>query len=571
MDVDTDNFEEAYEEFAKHLPQAAFVGVDLEMTGITGPPYTRVSQGDVPQAQYSKGRQVISQGFKMVQVGLSLFTEVDHVERPGHFEVRPFNVYVFPRPFEERDNEGKQVKVDDHFVGLSASSMTFLSDHGLDFNRWIGKGVPYASAAIEEQLRKAIPPEGSSSSGSSANNFVNNGREKPEATKPQDIAFIKDTMKSVEEFVARGDTEMKLPGTNSFLALIMRQKIAEKYPALTIEKRPGESNPKQEDRWLVNLDEDGRKQRDEVKRRRIQGRIGFRRMWNLLKEARRPMIFHNGFFDLLFLFSSLEGQLPASLVDFKKQVNEAFPVVLDTKVLAESPDLSGSLGTSRSGLGELATGMDAHMQSLNNMTDDTGTELTKVSFICPAGFDQYTAGECSSFHTAGFDAYQTGRIFAYFRKKLGDAKTMAFINRMYLMWSAFELRLAEPTDHIYYKGVVRHLYDINTKELNNRGLSELFKPLMDGDKRKVVYKWCSNTTSLLLFVVAGNGQKEWESADRDACEKCLDALLQPQEAQKRLKFRSLEEHIAAEEVRTGCLAKENSQEDAPEAKRQRTE
>merc|ERR1719422_2917705 len=99
---------------------------------------------------------------------------------------------------------------------------------------------------------------------------------------------------------------MKLPSTNSFLALILRQKISERHPALSVEKRAG-ANPRWEERWVVNLSDEGRREREAAKRSRILEHIGLRRLWNALKAAKRPIVFHNGFFDLLFLFSALEG------------------------------------------------------------------------------------------------------------------------------------------------------------------------------------------------------------------------------------------------------------------------
>lgn len=584
MDVDADNFEEALREFELHLPQSAFVSLDLEMTGITGPPHTKVSGGDIPQVQYAKGCAVVSQPYNIVQIGICLF----HEKSPGHFDCRPFNIFLFPRPFEERDPEGKPVKVDDHYIGLSASSTLFLADHGLDFNRWVRKGVNYTTAATEALLRKALPTEQQSSSQHQANANSFNGREKVEANRPEDVALVKDTLKKVSDFAARGDEEMKLPSTNAFLALVLRQKIAEKHPGLVIEKRPSGANPHFQERWLMNLSEEGRKERDAATRRRILGHIGFRRMWTSLKTQRRPVVFHNGFFDLLFLFRTLEGGLPSALPDFKRKVHEAFPVLLDTKVLAEAPELSGCL-SSRSSLPELSAGLEAQLR--NASSSEVGetvalATLTKtiVSFSFSDGFGAYSAGEArggggggedthtgASFHTAGYDAYETGRIFAYFRAKLGDPKTCEFLNRVHLMFSAFDLCLAEPTDRLLYHGVARYLHDVDTAALNSRGLAELLKPVIEEGKRRAVFKWCSDYRSLILVIcrASGSGQASEDAADREACAMCLDGLLRPQEEQKRLKFKPLAEHIQSMEVAALAELETAATGEAPDSKRRR--
>eukprot|EP00446_Apocalathium_sp_SHHI-4_P030343 CAMPEP_0177226132 /NCGR_PEP_ID=MMETSP0367-20130122/39916_1 /TAXON_ID=447022 ORGANISM="Scrippsiella hangoei-like, Strain SHHI-4" /NCGR_SAMPLE_ID=MMETSP0367 /ASSEMBLY_ACC=CAM_ASM_000362 /LENGTH=523 /DNA_ID=CAMNT_0018676271 /DNA_START=83 /DNA_END=1652 /DNA_ORIENTATION=- len=500
MDVDADNFEEALGLLELHLPKAAYVAVDLEMTGIMGPPDTKVCAGDVPQVQYTKSRAVVCRPYNIVQVGICLFEE----RTPGHFECRPFNVFVFPRPFHERDSEGRQVKVDDHFMGLSASSMRFLSGNGLDFNRWVSKGVSYTRGDIEEELLKTLPGAAKEGSAPPAKEGGGgkDGKDKPEPTKPQDITLVNDIMQKVADFAASGGQEMKLPNMK------LRNKIAESHPHLTVEKRANPSNPSWQERWVTNLSEDGLRARDAVTRQRIMSHIGFRRMWNLLKTHRRPIVLHNGFFDLLFMHQAFEAPLPHALEEFKGVLRNCFPNIFDTKVLAEAAVLAGILGTSRSALPELATFLEK--------------KLVK--------------------YTAGYDAWQTGRIFGFFRAHLGDAKALDFANRVYLMFSAFELCISTETDRLMFDGIARHLYDIDTTALNQRGLVELLKPILEEGKRQYAIKWCNDNRSLLL-VIHGSEDVAADAAERDAIEKCLDGLLEKQVEQSRLQFRRLEEYV----------------------------
>ena len=157
MDVDTDNFEAALEVFQRHLPRANFVAVDVEMIGICGILETQVCDGDVPQVQYSKACAVVNRPYNIVQVGLCLFEEAS----PRHFECRPFNVYVFPRPVDEKDPYGMKIK-SDQYLGLSASTALFLTDNGFDFQRWVTKGVSYVPGTVEAALAKVMAsPENS--------------------------------------------------------------------------------------------------------------------------------------------------------------------------------------------------------------------------------------------------------------------------------------------------------------------------------------------------------------------------------------------------------------------------
>ena len=53
--------------------------------------------------------------------------------------------------------------------------------------------------------------------------------------------------------------------------------------------------------------------------------IGFTRVIELLIKAKKPLVGHNCYFDLLFLYNSFLENLPKKYSDFKKKLNEKFP------------------------------------------------------------------------------------------------------------------------------------------------------------------------------------------------------------------------------------------------------
>ena len=196
--------------------------------------------------------------------------------RPVTLSPGPFNVYVFPRPVDEKDPYGMKIKSDQYF-GLSASTALFLTDNGFDFQRWVTKGVSYVPEIVEAALAKVMP-----SSENSALACDKHGRENwVHPKRPADIELVNNTMKEVDEFAAKGECEMMLPRTNRFLALALRQRNSERHPSLTVEKRTSATDPNCEDRWVVNLSEEVRRQRDDAIRSRVLAQIGFRRMWTL--------------------------------------------------------------------------------------------------------------------------------------------------------------------------------------------------------------------------------------------------------------------------------------------------
>jgi hypothetical protein len=66
------------------------------------------------------------------------------------------------------------------------------------------------------------------------------------------------------------------------------------------------------------------------------GEFGFMDVIEELIEGEKPLITHNGFLDLLHLYSNFVGKLPEKSSDFKTKFNKTFPHVYDTKYLVNS-------------------------------------------------------------------------------------------------------------------------------------------------------------------------------------------------------------------------------------------
>lgn len=551
MDVDSDNFEEAYSLLETHLQKASYVAIDLEMTGILFPPDVRTSAGDVPQVRYNKYRLVVDRPLNIVQVGICLYEPSEN----GQFFCRPFNFFVYPRTFSEVGSDGKQVKSDDTFMGMSGPAMEFLRKHGIDINRWIDKGVPYVNAATEEALLKIMPIDSPATiAGMNGNGNGENSekaREKPKAEKPEDVELIKDAMEKVATFATSTECEMMLPDCNSFLALILRNEINDQYPRLVVEKRPHPTNSRFQQRWVMNISPQGMIDRGAETKKRIWSHIGFRRVWNLLKKVARPIILHNGVFDLMFLYSHFERRLPHTLETFKSEIHRTFPNIFDTKVVAELADSAASLKT-RSTLDSLTEALDAKLkeatdkQSDSEKVGDASTENDVIDveglprFSCPVGFDAYTASSSTFFHNAGYDAFQTGRVFGYFKTAMGDNQTLSYNNRIYLINSAFSLCMDRHDDLLVSDGVGRYLYDVDPSALPYKSIQELVKPLTDAGKRKCSIRWCGQKS--MLLIIHGKDVAEG-GANRSACEQCLVAMLDQQVAQGRLKYSNIQEHV----------------------------
>ena len=82
-----------------------------------------------------------------------------------------------------------------------------------------------------------------------------------------------------------------------------------------------------------------REKRDELSKNDIENEIkkiidvllGFTKIFRLLVEHKKPVVFHNGFMDIMFLYEKFNEPLPDTVGEFKTKVNELFPLIYDTK------------------------------------------------------------------------------------------------------------------------------------------------------------------------------------------------------------------------------------------------
>lgn len=129
--------------------------------------------------------------------------------------------------------------------------------------------------------------------------------------------------------------------------------------------------------------------------------LGFRRLWTALAApGAPPIVLHNGLYDLLYLVHWLEEPLPETMELFCPIALKCFRGgVFDTKWLASC--LDGILG--------LHTSLEELSDSLDRRADHP---------LCTfaAGFDKYEREGCH-FHEAAWDAYCTGKLFAYYKQR----------------------------------------------------------------------------------------------------------------------------------------------------------
>ncbi|GET92749.1 ribonuclease, putative [Leishmania tarentolae] len=155
----------------------------------------------------------------------------------------------------------------------------------------------------------------------------------------------------------------------------------------------------------------------------------------------KPIVFFNGYTDVMFLLLALYSSknMPPDLLSFKSLVRRHFPSLFDTRILS----CAGPL------------------QSLGNFTGKLSSvvdEMSKVSSIGPHvsfNFDPLVSGGCDATqhlmaHNAAFDALLTGKLFAFAKYGLENAKTSikAYENVLATYTTLIPINLQDSADSV---------------------------------------------------------------------------------------------------------------------------
>ena len=202
-------------------------------------------------------------------------------------------------------------------------------------------------------------------------------------------------------------------------------------------------------------------------------------LWRKIVSFRKPLVMHNGLADLLFIWRSFFGPLPATLSKWIGVMSTSFPAVYDTKYLADT--VAGDeasylqhlfrLSAARSTVVFDSVAVPEVFQIIQDKTvANTPTEVCnqfarhgncRRGLSCPHSHDvdfivhvqeakrlgtaptrtsrpnnsgQRNEKRPQMMHSAGFDAYATAFVFASFKKRQGESAVAAAVNHLNLMW-----------------------------------------------------------------------------------------------------------------------------------------
>ena len=472
-DIDNSRFgDDVVNEFRSAMQSCEYAAIDLEMSGISFPNKSASDSGtDTVPFRYHNVREVAA-AFGIIQVGIATFN-TDNT-------CRVFNFYVFPRPVTDGDKISSIPN-----ISLCSASTNFNRSNGMDFQRWIDKGITYVDRPIEAALRASIldkDPEVQIEEGWSkflANLTIDSNIASMSEYTSQESKVIE----QVENFLnTPTETMFRMPfihGGQKWLKMILNT-VHSKFPSLRIMEEISGGGTR---RFLSKLNHE----------QIYNEYIGFRRVWNVLTESKKPLIVHNGFLDLMFSMQAFESPLPDTVEQFKNNLRSLFPGGLfDTRLIA----IESGIASAGAALETLVDLVKSDPAFVNTRVVDSGKY--------DDGMDE---GTPQQFHEAGYDALLTGKVFKALRDRVGIECIDNWKNLVCLARCMWVLTIdSDDSDRVLMDTgtnkcrIIRYLGDFNSK-CSTRDVLSCFDDLKTvvTDSLQVNIAWI-NDTSGLIFV-----------------------------------------------------------------------
>ena len=423
--VTRDTFPTLLPRLRSALASADYVALDLEYTGIE-------AGGDAPcpiddaEDRYARIAPAATR-FAPLQVGLCAATWTG-----AGYECATFNCPVWPGAVGGRQE-----------MAVSAAALTFLTAAGFDTTATIREGVPYAplawrdaslARAASDRARRAAPAGGGDNGGAPA------GRAPIIPTRPDDVALVARVQQDVAAWLAacggaHTPPPLTLPCGNAFQRALVYQTLRDGHgpdpPFVAATGGPdpplGVRRPRNAPIVVSRAPPGGAAAADAARAAESDAAIaaaaGFSVVMEALRDARVPVVVHNGSGDVLHLLSAfVGGGLPAEWGAFKQLVAHWFPGGLyDTKAMCGPPDTSpwGRATSLREVYdGVVATGAVVAAGDGGSGRRSRAPPGPRVPPPTHApGCDRYAAAAAdpaaadATEHEAGFDAFLTAAAF----------------------------------------------------------------------------------------------------------------------------------------------------------------
>ena len=456
MLVYSENQKEAFSIFKEACDKSQYVSFDCEMTGLNLGTKADGTKYDTQEFRYYKQKQVVSK-LDLIQIGFTFYEEKtkkmekdadneekseekkEYIEKKFYLE-KTFIFYLF------QNSKLKLIDEDlfDNELKAHPASLKFLNESNFDFNILIKKGLHFNKLQNKEKIEKTLKEKKILLSNGamflskeneskliekiiSLANYIDNGNK----DSPQELFF--DNKRIMIFFLGCNfkkllccDNFIITKSTNKENTIIVTKKenasLTEKFKnkynsikgfEIAIKEEP---NKIYECRYQLGC----LNKSDEKIQELVEDELGFSLFIDYLCKKKIPIIGHNIYYDMMFVYDKLIGDLPDDFYTFKKKVHEYFPKIYDTKYI------STALKQKSKKYNIEKTSLDAVYKTILKDKFDTYVDFFPDA---PNGFCLYNDMERDKLHDAGYDSIITGRCFILLNKALQNSFEVSNVSK----------------------------------------------------------------------------------------------------------------------------------------------
>lgn len=141
----------------------------------------------------------------------------------------------------------------------------------------------------------------------------------------------KEFLEKLEKWIEEGCKEPLIHDEPSrFVRRYIYDVIRKNYPDILAESFEREDSPGEKAIKITQFADENQKnqyfgKKAKEKEEFVESQVGFTTIIELLIESKKPLVVHNGYLDMLFIYSHFIEYLPHDYEVFKKNVNSMFP------------------------------------------------------------------------------------------------------------------------------------------------------------------------------------------------------------------------------------------------------
>ena len=219
------------------------------------------------------------------------------------------------------------------------SSIDFLIQQGFDFNKLFKEGVSYILPSELEKLKEGLTERQENKRRLSQVDHTENLKV---LVPEEQEEWLKEQMAAIGQFLkTEGQEIFQMAKCNGFQRRLVYQTAREQFPDTSLSSVTNEKG----DRIIqvVKADKDQQArialESDQAEMDNLEKNLGFTRVIQKITESGKLVVGHNMLLDVAYTLNQFAAPLPTDYLEFKELAAYALPMVMDTKLMANTAPL----------------------------------------------------------------------------------------------------------------------------------------------------------------------------------------------------------------------------------------